>query len=97
MQLLSSADFASQANTSYELWLGDGAMNLTLVDIRPLPAAAHAGSMRQPFSLIFRSSVRHVLPQRTYQLKNAASGVQEVFLVPVGRDAAGVLYEAIFN
>lgn len=97
MQLLNSADFANQANTTYELWLGDGAMNLTLVDIRPLPTTAHAGSMRQPFSLIFRSSVRHVLPQRTYQLKNAFSGVQDIFLVPVGRDAAGVLYEAIFN
>lgn len=97
MRLLSSADFANQANTTYELWLGDGAMNLTLVDIRPLPAGGFKGAMREPFSLIFRSGVQHVLPQRIYSLKNAVGGVQDVFLVPVGRDAGGVIYEAIFN
>lgn len=97
MQLLASTDFANQANTTYELWLGDSAMSLTLIDIRPLPGRAHPGSMRQPFSLIFRSAVQHVLPQRIYTLKNAASGTQDVFLVPVGRDQAGVIYEAVFN
>lgn len=97
MQLLASADFANQANTTFELWLGDSAMNLTLVDIRPLPAGGFSGAMRHPFSLIFRSAVQQVLPQRIYRLKNATGGVQDVFLVPVARDAQGVTYEAVFN
>lgn len=97
MRLLSSTDFASHANTTYELWMGDGAMALTLVDIRPLPQTAYPGAMRQPFSLIFRSGVQHVLPQRTYSLRNPVGDVQDIFLTPVGRDASGVIYEAIFN
>ncbi len=97
MQLLASTDFASQANTTYELWLGDSAMTLTLVDIQPLAAPQNAAQMRHPFSLIFRSTVQLVLPQRIYRLKNAASGEIEIFLVPIGRDASGVTYQAVFN
>jgi hypothetical protein len=97
VRLLASTDFANQANTTYELWLGASAMNLTLIDIRPLAAMAYPGMTRQPFSLIFRSGVQNVLPQRIYQLKNAASGMQDVFLAPIGRDASGVIYEAVFN
>ena len=37
------------------------------------------------------------MPQRIYQVEHDAMGAYEIFLVPVGKDATGVLYEAIFT
>ena len=96
MQFLAAADFAAQANSVYEVDLGASSMQLTLVDIRPLPANGFADAKRAPFSLILRSTVQVVLPQRIYRLRHAA-GLVEMFIVPVGRDATGVTYEAIYN
>ena len=53
--------------------------------------------MREPFSLIFRSSSQVVLPQRMYPLAHAAMGQFDIFMVPIGRDARGVVYQAIYN
>ena len=74
-------------------------MPLTLVDVKPLPVHARPvpGLMRQPFSLIFRSISQVVLPQRIYWMDNATMGKLGIFIVPVGRDSAGVTYQAVFN
>ena len=55
------------------------------------------GTARVPFSLVFRGPVDPVLPQRTYPLRHAELGAFELFLVPVGRDATGTSYEAVFT
>ncbi|MFT4254541.1 MAG: hypothetical protein QM608_18905 [Caulobacter sp.] len=96
MQLLQMQNFGGQANTTYELLVAGGSMQLTLIDIQPLPAH-HAASQRAPFSLIFKSHVQHVLPQAIYRLRSAAQGEVEMFLVPLGRDAQGVTYQAVYN
>lgn len=51
----------------------------------------------EQFSILFRGPLDHFLPQRTYQLTHAVLGSFALFLVPVGREAEGFLYEAIFN
>ena len=38
-----------------------------------------------------------MLPQAIYRLEHAALGAMDVFLVPIGRVADGIRYEAIFN
>ena len=53
---------------------------------------AHAG-----FSLIFRGAAQSLLSQGTYPVAHAAIGSLPIFLVPVGPDAQGMQYEAIFN
>ena len=53
--------------------------------------------LRSPFSLMFRSGSPVVLPQKVYRLKNATMGLVDIFLVPVGRDVSGVVYQAVFN
>lgn len=97
MSVSQAEDFAKTANTSFELSLGETSMMLTLVEIKPLPALNFPGALRQPFSLIFRSATQLILPQRIYRLLNAATGPLDIFLVPVGRDAQGVSYQAVFN
>ena len=97
MSVIQVEDFAKTANTNFELSLGETSMTLTLVDIKPMKAQPFPGMLRQPFSLIFRSATPLVLPQRIYRLTNAATGPMDIFLVPIGRDAQGVSYQAVYN
>ena len=50
-----------------------------------------------PFSVSLRGPHEPLLPQGTYPLEHASLGRLELFLVPIRREAAGVVYEAIFN
>jgi hypothetical protein len=52
---------------------------------------------RQPFSLTFRGPIEPVLAQAIYRLEHAELGALEIFIVPIGNDAAGTLYEAVFT
>jgi hypothetical protein len=52
---------------------------------------------RTPFSLSFRTSLTAPLPQGIYEVVHAEMGVYEIFLVPVGPDGKGMVYEAIFT
>lgn len=70
-------------------------LSATLVDVRPVGAAAQSG--RQPFSLLFRGPPTPVLPQRIYRLAHHQLPALDLFLVPVAADSSGVRYEAIFN
>lgn len=99
MKFLAIQDFAAAQNQTFDLTMGaDSSMPLTLVEVRPLAAAATAaGTMRAPFSLMFRSQSAVVLPQKIYGLRNAVMGALQVFLVPVARDRDGIVYQAVFN
>jgi len=52
---------------------------------------------QEPFSLVFRGSTDLVLPQSIYRLSHETLGDLEIFLVPIGPDAQGMRYEAVFN
>jgi hypothetical protein len=97
MQLLSYQDFAGAANETFDLAMGEAAMPLTLVEVKPLTPRAFPGLMRDPFALLFRSASQLILPQRLYRLRSGTMGALEIFLVPIARDPRGVLYEAVFN
>ena len=51
---------------------------------------------RVPFTLVFRGPGPVVLPQQTYTVQHEEMGEMEIFLVPIGSDAKGVRYEAVF-
>jgi len=69
-------------------------LSLQLVAVTALP---DHGGPRQPFSITFRGPQAPLLPQRTYRLEHGTLGALDVFIVPVGREAGGVGYEAVFN
>ena len=77
----------------------------TTVDARLIaatPSALAAASpppngRRTPFSLVFRGPAGGALPQRIYRLEHPELGSLDVFLVPIGPDAGGMCYEAVFN
>lgn len=72
--------------SAFTLWAGPEPVALTL--------DAVDGS-DDSFALVFRTPA--VLSQATYPVEHAVLGRLALFLVPVGRDAGGALYEAVFN
>jgi len=73
------------------------AIPLTLAEAELLPARMGPEGMRPPFSLVFLAKDPRVLPQRLYRLEHEEMGDVTIFLVPVGKDAEGVSYQAVFN
>ena len=72
------------------------AIPLTLAEAEPLTNRLPPDA-RPPFSLIFVGKDPRVLPQRLYRLEHQEMGALSIFLVPVGKDAEGVQYQAVFN
>ena len=52
---------------------------------------------RHPFSLTFRGPAESPLPQATYGLEHADLGAFDLFIVPIGRDDGGMIYEAVIT
>jgi len=73
------------------------AIPLTLTEAKPLDSARGMPGVRPPFSLIFLAKDPRVLPQRLYRLQHDDLGELTIFLVPVGKDAEGIRYQALFN
>jgi hypothetical protein len=63
----------------------------------PSRAPSEASHRRTPFSLSFRTSLAAPLPQSIYEVVHDEMGAYEIFLVPVGPDGKGMVYEAIFT
>ncbi len=61
------------------------------------PRDPRVGQRRTPFSLLFRGPRAVILPQQIVRLEHATLGAFDLFIVPLGPDAQGVRYEAIFT
>lgn len=91
-------DFADKVGSSFQIREQElSGMSLVLREAEPLNPAMGLRGARPPFSLIFVGKDPRVLPQRIYRLDHEQLGELAVFLVPVGKDAEGVNYQATFN
>ena len=63
----------------------------------PSRAPSDTSRRRTPFSLAFRTIVTAPLPQSIYEVAHDELGSYEIFLVPVGPDGKGMVYQAIFT
>ncbi|NLS01687.1 hypothetical protein HGP17_33035 [Rhizobium sp. P38BS-XIX] len=97
MGIVALEHFAPCVGEGFDVDMGTASVTFTLTEVRPLPDRGFAGMTRAPFSLLFRSGSKVVLPQQIYRLKNATLGILDIFLVPVARDQEGIIYQAIFN
>jgi|CXWL01.1.fsa_nt_gi hypothetical protein len=96
MPSLTLDDFAALQGDLFALQLeGAEVLWAELVEAQPLAAAPFNG--RQPFSLMFAGPAAPVLPQRTYRMAHERLPELDIFLVPVGADASGVRYQAVFS
>lgn len=76
----------------YELDHGGASLRLELIKAEPLPVSGRPGGS---FRLEFRGPFEPVIPQATHGLCRKGE-TREIFLVPIGREAEGTRYEAIF-
>ncbi len=73
------------------------AIPLTLAEAELLRTRGSMPGIRPPFSLVFLGRDPRVLPQRLYRMQHDELGILEIFLVPIGKNAQGVSYQAMFN
>lgn len=91
---LTKADFAQNLNSIFTCALGpDHKLDLELVELRE----GHSSPRQEQFALTFCGPLALPLPQRMYDLQHPRLGEFALFLVPIGKDAQGYYYEAVFN
>lgn len=92
--------FKPAVGSKFALNAGDDTkVELELVDAQANPpheGAEQGPSERTPFTLTFRGPAEPILPQQIYPLEHGELGELEIFIVPLGVDASGARYEAIF-
>jgi len=72
-------------------------LELELIQVKSLGASASVAGTRQPFSVLFRGPLEPVLVQQMLRIENSTVGELLLFLVPIGPDESGMLYDATFN
>ena len=97
MHVLTFESLSPHLNSVFALAIGESGMDMTLTEATRQPTHAYPGMIREPFSLIFRSASPVVLPQRIYPFRHETMGKFEMFIVPIARDPAGIVYQAVFN
>jgi hypothetical protein len=69
---------------------GSGPLEVELVSVEGEPEG-------RPFSVVFRGPADAPLSQGIHRMEHPKMGSLDIFLVPIGPDGEGFLYEAVFN
>ena len=86
--------FAKTLNTIFHILIDD----THGVDLELTQVSEHLLSANQErFSLVFRGPNDQLLGQGMQRVEHDEFETFDLFLVPIGRDEAGPLYEAVFN
>ena len=101
LEQLTYADFQKAAKTPFRVWMDTrDSLVLELAEVTSSRMSAPGGaknSTYENFTLVFQGPANRVLPQRIYRFESDALGCFELFIVPSGRDANGIQYQATFN
>ena len=89
-------DFEACLNERFRLEV-ESPTELELVSVEPRGGFEPSSQKRRAFALLFRGPQAPVLSQRIYALSHDSLGRLDLFLVPVGPDHVGMLYEAVFT
>ena len=86
--------FAGHVNTKFLMHYGDS----QTAELELTSVTDAGSSPRQiQISLLFQGPDTAPIAQGTYKLEHDKLGALDIFLVPIGKDANGVQYQAIFN
>lgn len=95
LDTLTVEDFQAHVGESFALGEEGRASPLELTGATA--ARTGLGGARAGFSLLFRGADEPTLPQGVHRVLHPTLGALDIFLVPIGPDAQGMQYEAIFN
>ena len=94
LDLLHYEDFVPHVNSTFTAQ----ANNASTVELELLSVEEKSPSPRQEqFILTFRAPLTAPAQQQIFNLHHEQLGSGSMFLVPIGKDATGILYEAVFN
>ena len=98
VSLLTASHFEPHVGSRFQL-RADDVLDVELREVEEVGVGSGAPpqAARAPFSIVFLGPRDPVLPQRIYRLEHDELGTLDLFLVPIGRDDAGVRYEAVFT
>jgi len=102
IETLTLEQFVPQLGTEFICRAPDGAgypLRLTEATAAGKTTWKGAGDSepRTPFSLIFQGPADTFFPQSIYPLEHEAFGTLDLFIVPIGKEEEGFLYQAIFT
>ena len=90
--------FAPYVGNHFQVSLSDAErVSLELVSATAFTNRTDSRLKRVPFCLTFRGPKKPLLPQHIYKFEHEKLGAFEVFAVPVGPDAVGMIYEVQFS
>jgi hypothetical protein len=92
---LTFADFSNSLQHPFPVNSESGTVPLVLIEAVARHGPGHGE--RVPFTLLFRGPLSPRLSQGTYAFVHPQRGALSIFIVPVGADAEGTLYEAVFS
>ena len=91
--MASVSDFEQAVGQGFSVQAGGQTIVLELSTVNPIANSPREGG---GFTLLFRGPRNIALPQATYHLTGDAIA-DDIFIVPISVDAAGYVYEAVFN
>jgi uncharacterized protein DUF6916 len=89
--------FAPFLNATFSVELEASTVEMTLVQATKGKPQDGEGLRKEPFSLVFKCASPVILPQKLYPFRNSDFGSMDIFIVPVGREPDGIVYQAVFN
>jgi len=95
LESFTAETFAPHLGEVFRVLVDDGSELVTeLVSVEPYEE--RGAGRRMAFSLVFLGPSEPLLPQRIYRFRHEELGAFDIFVVPIGRDEAGVRYESVF-
>lgn len=86
--------FLEQLNTSFQVEYASGQLlELTLIEVRE----GRSSPQQEIFAPTFLGPSTPLLAHYLFPCRHPAIGNFELFLVAIGQDERGILYEAVFN
>jgi len=96
-QLLTASDFQPQVGKDFFIHFSNGAVTIAQLE-KVVDLPRYADLTRKPFSIQLQTNQKdHYHQQAIYTIEQPALGSMQIFLVPVGYNEKGMLYEAIFS
>jgi hypothetical protein len=98
VELPTEADFSQNLDTKFRVRAeAPRPVELELVEVKGWTSRPEEEKGMERFSVSFCGPEDIYMPQQMYTLEHERMGVFDIFLVPMGRDARGFLYQAVFN
>jgi hypothetical protein len=96
LEALTKENWEACLNKDFQVQVDDQ----SVVDMRLVSVSGFGRSLngrREAYSLLFQGSDQPMLAQRIYRMLQPQLGSIDIFLVPVGRVAGSIQYEAVFT